>query len=50
LIGLRGAPGSEVVLTVLHMKTKETQILRFPRVPVSPPEVDKPGHYEAWFN
>jgi hypothetical protein len=46
---LRGAPGSEVVLTVLHKKAKEPVILRFPRVSVGPPAVDKPS-YEAWLN
>jgi len=46
---LRGVPGSEVALTVMRKKVKEPLVLRFPRVVVPPPVVDKPA-YEAWLN
>lgn len=46
---LRGAPGTEVVLSLLRRKAKEPVELRVPRVAVPPPVVDK-GGYEAWLN
>ncbi|HEX7553114.1 MAG TPA: PDZ domain-containing protein [Geothrix sp.] len=49
---LRGKPGSEVSLTVMHRKSKEPVTLHIPRVRVSSPDVDKPfyGNYDAWPN
>jgi hypothetical protein len=49
---LRGKPGSEVSLTVMHRKSKEPVTLHIPRVRVSSPDVDKPlyGNYDAWLN
>ncbi len=46
---LRGAPGSEVVLRVLHKKAKEPVEIRVPRVKVPMPVIDKPAP-EAWLN
>ena len=46
---LRGVPGSEICLTVLHPKAKQPVTLTFPRVAVASPDLVG-NRYESWGN